>query len=256
MTPEALFGRHHLLGQLRPEEAAELLAQVASRAVAAGQTIFRKDDPGDGLYGVLAGRVVATVTSPSGKELILNRFGPGEFFGEIALLDGKGRTANAVAREPTGLMFLARRAFLPFLERRPEVAERMIALLCERLRHTTDLVEDAAFRNVPARQAIGGARPRGRFAGRGDRAARARPDARCLARDRHPPARRLAGSGARRTQPRPHPAARPHPAGAHRRRRVISAGSAPWRCRSPPGGCRRPRSMTAARGRPGSKSGR
>lgn len=153
MTPEALFGRHHLLGQLRPEEAAELLAQVASRAVAAGQTIFRKDDPGDGLYGVLAGRVVATVTSPSGKELILNRFGPGEFFGEIALLDGKGRTANAVAREPTGLMFLARRAFLPFLERRPEVAARMIALLCERLRHTTDLVEDAAFRNVPARLA-------------------------------------------------------------------------------------------------------
>jgi CRP/FNR family transcriptional regulator, cyclic AMP receptor protein len=153
MTPEALFGRHHLFATLAPQEAAELLAGVRRRQVTAGQTIFRRDDPGDGLYGVLSGRVVVLVTSAAGKELILNRFGPGEFFGEIALLDGKGRTATAVAREATSLMFLARRAFLPFLERRPEVAARMIAMLCERLRRTTEQMEDAAFRNVPARLA-------------------------------------------------------------------------------------------------------
>src|SRR5947207_7551075 len=80
-------------------------------------------------------------------------FGPGEFFGEIALLDGKGRSANAIPKEAGELVFLSRRAFLPFIERRPHVAIRMIALLCEKLRRTTELVEDSMFLNVASRLA-------------------------------------------------------------------------------------------------------
>jgi CRP-like cAMP-binding protein len=89
--------------------------------------IFRLGDPGDGLYGVLAG--------------------------EVALLDGKGRSATALARQPSELLFLGRAAFLPFLAARPALAVRMLALLCERLRRTTELVEDSLFRNVPERLA-------------------------------------------------------------------------------------------------------
>lgn len=153
MTPDDLLARHDLLGILSPDERQSLLRHVAVRTVAAGQTLFRQGDPGDGLYGVLAGRVIVTVESAEGKELILNMFGGGDFFGEIALLDGKGRTANAVVREPGRLLFLPRGEFLPFLERHPALAVRMIALLCDRLRRTTELFEDAALRDVPGRLA-------------------------------------------------------------------------------------------------------
>ena len=153
MTPEDLLARHDLLGILSPDERHALLRHVAVRAVAAVQTLFRQGDPGDGIYGILAGRVVVTVESAEGKELILNMFAPGDFFGEIVLLDGKGRTANAVVREAGRLVFLPRGEFLPFLERRPALAVRMIALLCDRLRRTTQLFEDAALQDVPVRLA-------------------------------------------------------------------------------------------------------
>ena len=153
MTAEEMIQRHHLLAVLRPDEVRALLAHAHIRNYGPGETVFLKDEPGDGLYGVLGGRVVVKVESEGGKELILNMFGPGDFFGEIALLDGKGRTASAVARERSELLFLARRDFLPFVEQRPQIAIRMITLLCERLRRTTQLFEDSAFLNVATRLA-------------------------------------------------------------------------------------------------------
>ena len=153
MTPQELCRLHPFLAALTDGEARELLDHAHTRRYAPGAVVFRKDDPGDGLYGVLAGRIVVTVESAEGKELILNMFGPGEFFGEIALLDGKGRTATAVAREASELLFLSRADFLPFLQQRHEAAVRIIAFLCARLRRTTDLVEDSAFLNVSSRLA-------------------------------------------------------------------------------------------------------
>jgi CRP-like cAMP-binding protein len=153
MTPEEMFRRHVLFGSLTDTERSDLLKHLRLRSAAAGQEIFHEGDQADGLYGVLSGRVVVAVDSPDGKELILNTFGPGSFFGEIAFLDGRGRTASAVAREPTRLVFLERSVFLPFLQKRPDAALRMIAFLCERLRRTTQLVQDSAFLQVPARLA-------------------------------------------------------------------------------------------------------
>ena len=153
MTPKDLFRLHSFLAVLTEEETRELVKQAHIQRLSAGDVVFRKGDPGDGLYGVLEGRIVVTVESAEGKELILNMFGPGEFFGEIALLDGKGRTATAVARDASRLIFLGRAAFLPFLSERHETAVRIIAFLCERLRRTTDLVEDSAFLSVATRLA-------------------------------------------------------------------------------------------------------
>lgn len=153
MTPHELCRLHPFLAALTDAETRELLKHAHVRRLSANDIVFRKDDPGDGLYGVLAGRIVVTVESAEGKELILNMFGPGEFFGEIALLDGKGRTATATAREPSELLFLSRADFLPFLRQRHEAAVRIIAFLCERLRRTTDMVEDSAFLNVSTRLA-------------------------------------------------------------------------------------------------------
>ncbi|MCW5736318.1 MAG: Crp/Fnr family transcriptional regulator [Enhydrobacter sp.] len=153
MTPQELFRLHSFLAVLSESETRELLNRALVQRLSAGDVVFRKGDPGDGLYGVLEGRIVVTVESAQGKELILNMFGPGEFFGEIALLDGKGRTATAVARDASRVVFLSRADFLPFLREHHEAAVRIIALLCERLRRTTGLVEDSAFLNVSTRLA-------------------------------------------------------------------------------------------------------
>ena len=153
MTPEEMFRRHPLFGTLTDGERAALLKHLRLRSAAVGQVIFNEGDEADGLYGVVSGRIVVTVESPEGKALILNSFGPGSFFGEIAFFDGQGRSATAVAREASRLIFLGRSVFLPFLKERPAAAMRMIAFLCERLRRTTQLVQDSAFLDVPARLA-------------------------------------------------------------------------------------------------------
>jgi CRP/FNR family transcriptional regulator, cyclic AMP receptor protein len=166
MTPHDLFRLHSVFGALTESETRELLKRAVTRRIAAGEAVFHKDDPGDGLYGVLAGSILIVVESLEGRELILNMHGPGEFFGEVALLDGEGRSAAAVAREASQLFFLGRGEFLAFLRRRPDAMVRIIAFLCARLRRATNLVEDSAFLNVPSRLAkqlialIGGSGPR------------------------------------------------------------------------------------------------
>jgi CRP-like cAMP-binding protein len=153
MKPQDLLRFHPFVGALGERDAGELLKQAITRRFQADDVIFRKDDPGTGLYGVVSGRVVVVADSAEGKELILNVFGPGEYFGEIALLDGEGRTATAIAREPSELLFLDRRHFMPFLARNPDVMTRIIHLLCRRLRRTNDLMEDSIFLPVSLRLA-------------------------------------------------------------------------------------------------------
>ena len=153
MRPQDLLRFHPFIGALGELDAEELMKQAITRRFQVNDVIFRKDDPGTGLYGVVSGRVVVVADSAEGKELILNVFGPGEYFGEIALLDGEGRSATAIAREPSELLFLGRQHFMPFLARSPEATSRIIRLLCKRLRRTTALVEDSIFLPVSLRLA-------------------------------------------------------------------------------------------------------
>src|SRR6476469_10825217 len=120
MRPQDLLRFHPFIGALGERDADELLKQAITRRFQPNDVIFRKDDPGTGLDGVVSGRVVVVADSAEVKELILNVFGPGEYFGEIALLDGEGRTATAIAREPSELRFLDRQHFMPFLARSPD----------------------------------------------------------------------------------------------------------------------------------------
>ena len=99
---------------------------------------------------VLRGRVVIRAPSSHGKEVILNIINEGEIFGEIALLDGKERTADATAMTDCELLVIARRSFLPLLER-PDVMRELLNVLCERLRRTSEQVEDVLFLDVAAR---------------------------------------------------------------------------------------------------------
>lgn len=142
---KAVLAEHFLLAQLRPEELERLAASATLTHHPAQATIFEKGDPGRGMMAVIRGRVKICSYSLNGKELVLNIIGRGGLFGEIALLDGRPRTAHAVALEDTDLLVLERSRFLPFLTANPEIAVRLICVLCERLRQTSEHLEDALF---------------------------------------------------------------------------------------------------------------
>jgi CRP/FNR family cyclic AMP-dependent transcriptional regulator len=153
MKPHELLRLHPFFSSLSEGDAQQLLQQTRCKRFEAGREIFHKDDPGDGLYGVLEGSVAFTVDSVDGRELTLNVLGTGEFFGEIALLDGKGRSATAVARDTCELLFLPRTEFLRFFSERPQAMIGIIELMCEHLRRATDHAADTAFLDLSKRLA-------------------------------------------------------------------------------------------------------
>ncbi|HET6522126.1 MAG TPA: Crp/Fnr family transcriptional regulator [Geminicoccaceae bacterium] len=142
----AILASNELFGALGGEELDRLLAYAHTASYPAGAVIFQKGDPGQSLMAVLRGRVKISNVSLEGREAVHNLIDPGEVFGEIALLDGKERTADATALEATELLVLHRRDFIPFLESHPaRIAIRLSEVLCAKLRRTTAVVEDSAF---------------------------------------------------------------------------------------------------------------
>jgi len=145
-----LLRRSPLFARLPDGEVDAILEYASIRRYAAGAQIFSKGDPGNSMMAVLNGRVTISAPSSDGKDIILNVIEEGEIFGEIALLDGKGRTADATAMADCELLLVARRSFLPLLER-PALARELFNVLCERLRRTSEQVEDALFLDMEAR---------------------------------------------------------------------------------------------------------
>jgi CRP-like cAMP-binding protein len=112
-----------------------------------------KGDPGTCLFAVYSGTVEVMIPSVEGKNAAVNLIKEGEIFGEIALLDGRPRTANAVAFTDCGLMVIERREFLPLLREQPDIAVKLIEILCARMRRTTEQVEELMFQDLEGRLA-------------------------------------------------------------------------------------------------------
>ena len=148
-----LLTANSLFRQLDTDVIEKIAALAVTRRLDAGQVLFHKGDPGDALYGVVSGRIRISAGAPSGKEVVLNTIIPGEIFGEIALLDGEPRTADAVAQESTQLIRIQRRDFLRYMETEPRLSRHLLEILCRRVRATSELVEDSAFLALPARLA-------------------------------------------------------------------------------------------------------
>jgi len=149
----SLLRNHPLFGDLPPAVIEHLGSYMKTRKVTRGSTIFSKGDPGSGLMGVLSGMVKVSVASSEGKDIVLNIFHEGEIFGEIALLDGRPRTADATAMSDCELIVIERRDFIPFLSNHPDVTIKFIEILCARLRRTSEQVQDVTFLNLPTRLA-------------------------------------------------------------------------------------------------------
>jgi CRP/FNR family transcriptional regulator, cyclic AMP receptor protein len=152
------------------EAALRLLAGRAHRRrFAAGEIIFRVASPGQSMMAVLTGTVRITAPSADGKEIVLADLGSGEVFGEMALLDGRERSADAAALTNCDLLVVERRDMLAVLERYPVVAIKLLEVMCERLRRTDEQIGEIAFLGLPTRLAkallrVSGGAPRAKLA--------------------------------------------------------------------------------------------
>ena len=142
-----------LFADLDETELEELATLLRRRRYAKGEVIFREGDAGESLFIVAEGRVKLAIGSPEGNEVILDLLEPGDFFGELALLDREPRAADAVAIETSSLFSLQRPDFLRFLVERPQIAARLLVTMSHRLRRTTTQLHDVAFLDVPSRLA-------------------------------------------------------------------------------------------------------
>jgi CRP/FNR family cyclic AMP-dependent transcriptional regulator len=144
---------HYLFGKLTPQHIDRLSTCIVTKAVKRGTNIFAKGDPGTSLCAIGAGTVRISVPSVEGKDAVFNVLGKGEIFGEIALLDGHPRTADATAVTDCELFVIERRDFLPLMREEPEIALRLIEILCSKLRRTTEQAEEVMFLDLPSRLA-------------------------------------------------------------------------------------------------------
>jgi CRP/FNR family cyclic AMP-dependent transcriptional regulator len=144
---------HPLFREFPPAVIEHFGTYMTRRSVRRGSTIFAKGDPGTGLMAVLWGSVKISVPTADGREAVLNIINPGEIFGEMALLDGRPRSADAVAMDDCELMVIDRRDFIPFLREQPDIALKFIEILCARIRHTSEQVEDVMYLSFPGRLA-------------------------------------------------------------------------------------------------------
>jgi CRP-like cAMP-binding protein len=142
-----------LFKALNEQERRDLAARAQSRTFASNEPIFHVGDPGSSMMGVMVGTVRISLPGSRGKNLILADLLAGEFFGEMALLDGNPRSASATALTKCELLVLERRDFLPFLECAPTACLNIMQLLCERIRRADERMSEIAFFNLPARLA-------------------------------------------------------------------------------------------------------
>ncbi|MFO0691042.1 MAG: Crp/Fnr family transcriptional regulator [Myxococcota bacterium] len=151
MDRRELLRRVPLFEGLDERELDRLIEATTTKRLAAKDVLFRKGDSGNQLYAVLSGRLKATGVGLDGQDVVFAWMGPGEFLGEIALLDESPRSATVVAVEATVLVTLHRRDFVPFLERHPRAAIALARALAARVRRLSERAEERQTMALPTR---------------------------------------------------------------------------------------------------------
>jgi CRP/FNR family transcriptional regulator, cyclic AMP receptor protein len=152
MTIDTL--RHVPLFESLDDEAAGRLCQLLESLDCKAKTsLFRAGDQGDAMYLIERGKVRICVQGTDGREMTLTELGRGDFFGDMALLDGQRRSADAIVAEDARLAVLSREHFLSFVRSSSDVALGLLTALSNRLRHTDELLRHSATRNVNVEEA-------------------------------------------------------------------------------------------------------
>lgn len=152
MTVEAIRSVT-LFASLRDEEAEELVTLLQSRPVPAGTILFHAGETGDAMYLIQSGRVRIAVDDSEGQQIVLAELAQGDFFGEMSLIDGKQRSADAHVIQDAQLSVLSRENFLRYINTHPGVALEMLSAVFQRLRHTDRMLQQRVSRNVNEEQA-------------------------------------------------------------------------------------------------------
>jgi CRP/FNR family transcriptional regulator, cyclic AMP receptor protein len=147
MTLEALRSVP-LFASLDDTAATELRNLLSDKIVPRNTRLFRQGDTGDGMYLIESGRVRISIHDDDNQELTLAELAQGDFFGEMSIIDGRQRSADAQVIEDARLAILSRDAFLSFVRTNPDVALEMLSALTDRLRRTDDLLRSRVSRNV------------------------------------------------------------------------------------------------------------
>jgi CRP/FNR family transcriptional regulator, cyclic AMP receptor protein len=145
--------RQPLFADLPTADLAPLAAVVRRRHYLRGAVIFTQGDLGNVAFIVRSGRVEIVVESADGRDLVLYEVGPGDHFGEMALLEGQPRSASAVCAEASELLAITREDLLGELERHPSIMLRMLQAMSRRLRLTDRRLEGLAFHDAAIRLA-------------------------------------------------------------------------------------------------------
>lgn len=152
MTVEAIRSVT-LFASLPDQEAEELVTLLQSRPVPAGTILFHAGETGDAMYLIQSGRVRIAVDDSEGQQIVLAELAQGDFFGEMSLIDGKQRSADAHVIEDAHLSVLSRENFLRYVNTHPGVALEMLSAVFQRLRHTDRMLQQRVSRNVNEEQA-------------------------------------------------------------------------------------------------------
>ena len=147
MTLEALRSVP-LFASLDDAAATELRSLLSDRTVPQNTRLFKQGDKGDAMYLIESGRVRISIRDDDDQEVTLAELAQGDFFGEMAIIDGRQRSADAKVIEDARFAILSRESFLSFVRNNPDVALEMLSALTERLRRTDDLLRSRVSRNA------------------------------------------------------------------------------------------------------------
>ena len=148
-----LLSQSALLRDLPPEELDRLAAAMRRRVFRRGEVVFHQGDPGETLHLVCSGHLKVVLPSETGDEALLKILGPGEVFGEMALLDGAPRSATVVALEVVETATLSRADFQALLRRSPAAVDGLLAVLAGMVRALNEEVGSLMFLDHPGRLA-------------------------------------------------------------------------------------------------------
>ena len=147
MTLEALRSVP-LFASLDDQAATELRRLLSDKIVSSNTRLFRQGDKGDAMYLIESGRVRISIRDEDDHELTLAELAQGDFFGEMSIIDGRQRSADASVIEDARFAILSRDAFLSFVRTNPDVALEMLSALTDRLRRTDELLRSRVSRNA------------------------------------------------------------------------------------------------------------
>ncbi len=156
----------HLFSSLNDQTLAYLERVAVKRVYPKNTILLSEGDKSDQLYAILSGKIKVVVMDPEGKEIVVNLLGPGDCFGEIAMIDGETRSATIITTEPSQVLTISSGDFAPILTANPDLMFSLLKVLARKVRAATLMVESLAFEDVYARLVrllTNLARPRGKL---------------------------------------------------------------------------------------------